>query len=374
MKKNSVEIHDFLSASEPAPASRPPTISPKSSIPEAKSELSGSELILFTRTLGGLLEGGVPILRALEGLQAIAGPGRLKKMLGHVGERIRHGSGFADALRTSQAVPAFVHRTVHAGEMSGKVAVILMEISRYAEKERALRRSLREALIYPAFIVVSGFITLAVMAFFVLPRLRTVYDGFETELPWITKLVMALGDLFLPAIAAMAAAAWLAIVRAKNKKFGIAHSLRRIRFIDRWLCGAARARFARLLSLLMESGIPILQSLEAVEKNFSDPSIRHDIAAIQKALREGRSLSSCLSNVEWMDPVSRMLIASGEETGRLESAFLQVAQDTEAELEVGVRQVMKLIEPGLIFVIGLVTGFVVIGTMLPIFDMSGLVQ
>ena len=109
-------------------------------------------------------------------------------------------------------------------------------------------------------------------------------------------------------------------------------------------------------------------------KPASNPFLKEDIFHIKENLAEGRGFSYCLRDLKWMDALSRMLVISGEESGRLPEAFEQIAQDTESKMESEIQWVLKLLEPGLILAVGLVVGIVVIGTILPIFDISGLMK
>ncbi len=339
-----------------------------------KGRLTAGELNLFARTLGGLLEGGVPILKALEGLETVAAGGKFKGMLVDVQESVRRGVGLSEALEQSRVVPAFFYQSVYGGEVSGRVPMALSELAKYLEKEETLKRSVRDALVYPVFISVVGFVTLGVLTCFVLPRISTVYEGFGTKLPLITRLILASSKVFLPAMAILALVGGYFAAALRKRKGVIAKFLYKAPFAGDFFQGFVRVRFSRLLSLLLESGIPVLEALSVVEKTFELPFLRQDISAIKNSLAAGHGFSHCLDRVGWMDPVSRMLVVTGEETGRLAAAFFQIARDTESKLEARIQLIVKLLEPALILVMGLSVGFVVMGTVLPIFDMSSIIR
>jgi len=342
--------------------------------PLTKGRLKSGELNLFARTLGGLLEGGVPILKALEGLETVAERGVFKRMLAELQENVRRGVGLSEALERSGVVPAFFYQTVYGGEVSGRVPMVLSELAKYLEKEDTLKRSVRDALVYPAFISAVGFVTLGVLTCFVLPKISTVYEGFGTTLPFITRLILGLSKFFLPMTAVLVLLVAYSIVTLRKQKWVAAKFLYKMPFIGDFFQGFIRVRFSRLLSLLLESGIAVLEALSVVEKTFEIPFLRQDVVSIKNSLAVGRGFSDCLDKVEWMDPVSRMLIVTGEETGRLSASFFQIARDTESNLEARIQLVVKLLEPVLILVMGLSVGFVVMGTVLPIFDMSSIIR
>lgn len=342
------------------------------SVPSTR-KLRPSDLDLLARTLGGLLEGGVPILKALEGLEHAAHKPDIKNLLNQLQENVRRGVSFSEALEKQGAVPSFFYQTVYAGEISGRVPQVLGELSKYIEKEEVLKRSIREALVYPCFILVVGFITMAVLTCYVLPKLSGVYAQFGSELPAITRVILLLSKLFLPA-SALLAVLIIGLVGSLKKTGNTSQVLFKIPIFGAFCCSAVRVRFCRLLSLLLESGTPVIEALRVVEKTFGDRSIQKDIANLREALTKGGGFASYLGHVAWFDSLSKMLVTTGEETGRLSSAFFQVARDTEVELEAGLKMATKLIEPALMLLMGLSVGFVVIGTVLPIFDMSAIVK
>ncbi len=365
-----MEIHDFAVYLEETKVI-PKKVEVKTKF--KRNFLKAGELCLFAQTLSGLLDGGVPILKALEGLEKVASSVEFKNMLIHLQENIQRGAGFSASLERSGSAPAYFYQTVYAGEVSGQVPMVLGELAKYMEKEQALKRGIRDALVYPAFIVGVGFITITVLLCFVLPKLRGIYDGFGTKLPMITTMILGLSNFFLPMTFFLLTAGIFSIIYLKkNGKLSVL--IYKAPLIGRFFEGFVRVRFSRLLSLLLESGIPVLEALEVVEKTFEDPFLKQNIHALKESLASGHGFSDCLDKVQWMDSLSRMLIVSGEETGRLGAAFFKIARDTETALEARIHLVVKLLEPGLILVIGVLVGLVVIGTVLPIFDMSSIVR
>ena len=365
-----MEVHDVALFLENGRSVKPRANDPLS----LKSRtLRTNELCLFAQTLSGLLDGGVPILKALEGLEKVASGPEFKSMLAEVQEDIRQGAGFSNALEKGRKTPAYFHQTVYAGEISGQVPGILGELAKYMEKEQALKCGIRDALVYPAFIVSVGFVTIGVLLCFVLPKLRSIYEEFGTKLPLITTVILGFSRFFLP-LTVLAAAAGIFFMLSLKKSGNLSLAIYKTPFFGDFFKRFVRVRFSRLLSLLLESGIPVLDALEVVEKTFDDDFLKEDVRSLKGSLASGLGFSDCLDQVEWMDPLSRMLIVSGEETGRLGASFFKIARDTEIALEAKIHLVVKLLEPGLIVVIGIAVGFVVIGTVLPIFDMSSIVR
>ena len=341
----------------------------------SKGRLNTRDLKLFAGSLSSLLEGGIPILRALEGLEKLSATNlKLRHFLAQVKEGIRQGSGFSKILEDTKSVPSFFSQIVYAGEVSGKTSEVLQELSGYLEKEAELKGKIREALAYPCFILFMGLATLGVLLQIVIPKLAGVYKDFGAELPIITRIILGLSDLFLPFAAVLLIFAVLATIFFLRKKEALASLIYKMPIAGGFFRSCVLIQFSRLLSLLLESGIPVLDALKIVEKTFGSFFLKRDITSLSEGLAEGRGFSNCLEEISWMDPLSKMLASSGEESGRLPASFSQIARDTQTRLESQIQMIVKLLEPGLILVIGLIVGFVVIGTVLPIFDISGLVR
>lgn len=338
------------------------------------ARLKTKELKLFSQSLSRLLEGGIPVLRALECLEQTCKNRRLENFLKQTKDDVRQGAGFSNAIENAQAAPEYFSQIVYAGEVSGTMAHVLAELGGYLEKEETLKAKVREALAYPALILLMGAVTLGVLLQVVIPKLATVYQDFGAELPGITKIILTLSHLFLPAAALFCAGLTALIFLAFKKKETFNALLYRLPVAGSFLKACVLIQFTRLLSLLLESGVSILEALSLTEKTFTSSLIKEDISKLRQKLEQGEGFSKGLDDIGWMDPLSKMLAASGEESGRLPAFLAQIARDGQAQLESRIQMAVKLLEPGMILVIGLVVGFIVIGTVLPIFDISGLMR
>ncbi len=333
------------------------------------------ELCLWASSLARLLEGGVPLLQALASLQNAVDKPRMKQFLQQLEEEIRQGKSLSESLRqTRGTVPFYLVQLVSAGEVSGTLPEILKQVSRYLEKEEHLRRKLQEALAYPAFILATGIATLAILMRFVIPKLAGVYSDFGAQLPFLTRSIISISEIFPFAVILFSGAVILLIFAArKNKKLSVSF-LRKVPLAGKLYSCFILIRFSSLMSLLMRSGVTALESLDMTGRTFSDPFVWEDALYIRQNLTEGKGFTFSLSRLNWIDPISKMLAASGEESGRLPEAFGQIAQDAESRMESEIQWMLKLAEPTLILGVGLIVGIVVIGTILPVFDISGLMQ
>lgn len=339
-----------------------------------RMRLRGKDVKLFSESLARLLKGGIPILRAIEGLKSSCGNAKLERFLTQIKEEVQQGSAFSNALENSKAVPSYFSQIVYAGEVSGAVPRVLEELGQYLEKEESLKSKIREALAYPGMILLMGLTTLGVLLQVVIPKLAVVYKDFGAELPVMTQIILGLSNLFLPALTIFfIVTAWGIFIFLKKKEtFSL--FIYQLPVAGKFFKLCVLVQFSRLLSLLLESGIPVLEALSLTSKTFNALFIKEDILTLKRKLQDGEGFTKGLEGIQWIDPLSKMLAASGEESGCLPASFSQIAQDTQTQLESGIQMAVKLLEPGLIVAIGLVVGFIVIGTVLPIFDISGLMK
>ena len=333
------------------------------------------DLRLFAESLSRLLTGGIPILKALEAIKKSVGIRNEKfvKFVQKVNESIRQGASLKESFEDTKSVPPFFSQIVYAGEISGSTPLVLDELAAYMRKQEALRRKILEAFTYPLFLLAMGVMTLGVLLRVVIPKLALVYKDFDAELPWITKTILSLSDLFFPfCLLTIVIFSIFAFLLIRKKEILLIWAYK-APYFGKLLQMCVLIQFSRLFRLLLESGIVILEALEITGRTFSN-FLENDISSIREKIMEGKSFSNALESIDWMDDLSKMLVTSGEETGKIPESFAQIAQDTENILDAQIQFLMKLLEPTLILGIGMVVGFIVIGTVLPIFDISGLMK
>ena len=338
-----------------------------------KWRLKRRDLKFFAESLSRLLSGGIPILQALEGMARCSSNRRLQGFIKDLSEQVKQGRSLKESLESIKAVPAFFYQIVYAGEVSGSTPLVLGELAGYLEKEEALKRKIREALAYPVFILAMGLATLGVLLQVVLPKLEKIYVEFGTELPGVTKVILAVSNAFFPFFLVLLIAVVLFVFLLVRKREAVTFLAFKAPFIGEFLRMCALIQFSRLFSLLLESGVVILRALEIVGKTLPD-FLRKDIQRLREGLGEGKSISSCIGSVSWIDELSKMLVSMGEESGKLPESLGQIARDTETRIDGRIQILVKLLEPALILAIGVIVAFVVIATVLPIFDISGLVR
>lgn len=332
-------------------------------------------LRLFTQTLARLVHGGVPVLRALALLREQATNAKHQNILLKIEAAIMEGKSIAAALRALPGTfPQYFVQMVAIGESSGTLDEVLAALARHLENEEERSRKIREAAAYPCFILMTGIGTLVVLIQGVMPKVMTMYQDFDGELPGLTKFTLALMD-FLPLFAVLLVLAVFTFVLLGIK--------RRIDWIP-WLLRAPGfgklissrllVRFASLFSLLLQSGVPLLQAFDMVRQSFPGKTFEKLFDQIQTDLTKGEGISKVLQTMPWMPQEALALVVAGEETGRLSEALGQIAADAQKDFDAAVQVMLKLLEPALILGVGLVVGLVVISMLLPVFELNQLLR
>lgn len=345
-------------------------------------KVGSREVTVMTRQLATLLGAGLPLVQSLTTLIAQTSHPQLKTILSQIKEEVNEGSSFSQTMtHYPQVFPAFYLNMVRAGEASGTLHLVLERLADFSEKQQALKGRVRAALAYPLFMFLIGSIVLFFLVTFVVPNVTRIFDEMHQTLPLITILLIGVSrflETFWWLIVAGLIGAFVAL------KYFLSKTQKGRTLLDRTLLALpvvgqmnrkiAVARFSRTLGTLLESGVPLLASLEIV-RNIVGNSLISD--AIQKAgndVREGQSLSAPLARSGLFPAISVEMISVGEQSGNLEPMLYRIAEAYEKEVESSITMLTSLLEPIMILVMGLAVGFIVVSILLPIFEMNQLVR
>ena len=330
--------------------------------------LRPQELSDLCRQLSTLLASGVSLVRALtiisrdEGISA-----GLRRVYESVLSEVRKGSSLSDALEAQQVFPALMLGMVRAGEGSGR----LERLAVHYEKAHQMNQQVRSALMYPMILAVLSVAVVIVIVTFVLPQFSDLFSTMDS-LPAVTLALMAFSDfmvtkwyLLLLGLAALAAA-----LRALLRSPSVRLALDRCRLtmpvfgrLHRIIC---TARFARTISSLYASGLPIITALQTARDTIGNAYIASQFDAVLAQVRSGVSLSAALESVDGFQRKLCSSIAVGEETGQLDSMLDSIADSMEYDAQQASRRMMTILEPMLIVLMAFVVGFIIIAVMSPI--------
>jgi general secretion pathway protein F len=343
--------------------------------------ISATELALVTRQLATLVNAGFPVEEALGAVAHQAEKARLSSLLLGVRTRVLEGHNMATALADFPRVfPELYRATVAAGEQSGHLDVVFERLADYTETRQQMRQKVGLALFYPALLTGVAILIVTGLLVYVVPQVVQVFTSMNQQLPALTRYLIAISD-FLRQYGLFVLACLILLV------VGFRYGLRQPVFRRRWhalllrlpllsrlIRGLDTARFARTFSILMASGVPVLEALRISAQVISNLPMREAVEQATGRVKEGASLNASLGASGLLPLMTVQLIASGEASGRLETMLERAALQQERETETLIAALLGIFEPVLILTMGLVVLTIVLAILLPIFDLNQLVK
>ena len=335
------------------------------------------DLLLFSRQMYTLLKAGVPILRSLSGLQESVQNRTLIAALQDIRESLDSGRELSLSLnRHPKIFSPFYISMVRVGEITGTLEEVFLRLFHYLEFESEMRGRIQSALRYPMFVIITMAVALVVINIFVIPAFASIYKGFKTELPIITKLLIGFSDFMvhswplLLVILVTAVIGARAYLRTSDGKFQWDKLKLRLPIAGPIMLKGTLARFARSFALAIKSGIPVVEALNAVALVVDNDFIAQRIDHMRDSVGRGESILRAAITAGVFTPVVQQMIAVGEETGELDDLMQEVAELYEREVEYEVRTLSEQIEPILIITLGVMVLILALGVFLPIWDLG----
>ncbi|MFN3883208.1 MAG: type II secretion system F family protein [Rhodocyclaceae bacterium] len=341
------------------------------------SKIRHHDILLFTRQIHTLLKAGVPIMRALAGLQESSANPAMKAMLGQVRESLDSGRELSLALARHPTVfTPFYLAMVQVGEMTGRLEEIFLRLYDHLAFERFMREQVKSALRYPSFVLIAMAIALAVVNIWVIPAFAKVFEGFGAELPFLTRLLIGVSNFVVgwwPALlvgfATLAGGfkAWIGTRRGRYRWDAIKLKLPIAGKIVR---KATLARFARSFALAMRSGVPVIQALGNVARTVDNDYIAEKIEKMRTAIEHGDSVLRAAIATGVFTPVVLQMIAVGEESGALDEMMDEISGLYQNEVEYELKTLAQQIEPILTVLLGIMVLILALGVFLPLWDLG----
>jgi general secretion pathway protein F len=346
-----------------------------------RHRVSLPDLALMTRRLATLLGSAVPVYEAIATLGAQEKPGELKKILGRLQERLAEGSGLAKAMAAEPRVfsDSYVSM-VAAGEVSGALELVLERLAEFLEDQDAIRSKIITSLAYPILMVIVGTGVMMFLLGFVVPKIVTVFEESKAALPLITVVLIKISHLVRKGWWALIllgmAAVYLYRRLARREEFRHRQDrlLLRIPLVGVIWQRLILSRFAKVLGLLLVSGVPVIRAMDITSAAVINREYRAYLSRVKEELIEGKSLSASLGKSALFPPLLVHMIAVGERSGELEKMLTRVGDAFEREFEVSISRLMALLEPLLVLGMGVAVGFVVVAVLLPIFELNQLIK
>jgi type IV pilus assembly protein PilC len=344
-------------------------------VPRFPGKVNRKRIAIFTRQFSVMLDAGLPLVQCLEILGGQEENKAFAAIINEVRSDVESGMSIADSMRKHpKAFDNLFTNMVAAGEAGGILDIILQRLSIYIEKIVKLNSQVKSAMIYPVAVIVIAAVVVFIILWKVIPVFAQLFSGLGGEMPLLTRFVIAASNFvgrYFIFIAIVLAAGFFAINRYHETYRGrrvLDGLLLKIPVLGMLLRKIAVARFCRTLSTLTASGVPILDGLEITAKTAGNAIIEDAIMAVRKSVEEGKTISEPLADTKVFPAMVVQMINVGEQTGALDQMLSKIADFYEEEVDTAVAGLMKLIEPLMISILGVVIGTIVAAMYLPLYS------
>jgi MSHA biogenesis protein MshG len=337
-----------------------------------------TEILMFCRHMYTLLKSGVPIMGALKGLEESADNKSLSRVIHELRESLDSGHELSASLaRHPQAFDPFYVAMVRVGELTGQLEEVFLRLFHHMEFEKFMRDQVRTAVRYPTFVVSTMAIAIVIINIFVIPAFAKVYKGFKSELPGMTKALIAFSDFTLTYWPAMLVALVLVVVgirfyvRSPQGRMAWDEFKLKIPVAGPLVLKATLSRFARSFALAIRSGVPAVQALTIVANTVDNVHVARKIEAMRGGVERGESVLRTALEAGIFTSIVLQMLAVGEETGALDELMSEIADMYQREVEYDLKSLASQIEPVLVVGLGVVVLVLALGVFLPIWDLGG---
>jgi type IV pilus assembly protein PilC len=336
-------------------------------------KITTKQLCTFTRQLSTLQDAGLPILRSLKILEGQCKPGVLKNSLQDVVEDIESGQTLSEAFaKHPKAFDRLYCNMIKAGEAGGALEAILQRLADFKEKAQSLKRRIKSAMVYPVVVITVAVAIVGFILYFIIPKFEAIFKDFGVDLPGMTKFLILASHFVVQYFYVVLMAPlffWIFIKLLYRNKTG-AYICDRILLLIPVMGSIVEkstvARTMRTLGTLVQSGVPILESLNIVKETAGNAVFERAFQRIYESIREGETIAQPLREARIVDDIVVNMIDVGEETGDLDTMLNKIADNYDEEVETAVESLVSLLEPIMIVVLGGIIGFIVIALFLPL--------
>lgn len=339
--------------------------------------VKANDLILFSKQFYTLTKSGIPLFKCIDILLIQTQNKDLKEVIKTIKKELLEGVSLADAMRLFPDVFSnFFVSLVLMGESNGKLDQAMCSVADYLEKKRNLANKIINALVYPILLMVMGIIVVIIMVTFVLPRFVVVFEQNELEMPWFTKLLLNISlfisqhYIFLFILLGFILMFVVYLYSNKKTRIHFDHFIVMTPVIGNVIYSVAIARFVRILGTLYGTGVPLLNAIEVATAVIHNKYIEHYIVTALASVKDGKGLATPLRESKKFPPIVVEMLATGEETGTLDSLSLEAADFLDSETEQTLKTMVALIEPLVLILIGILVAMISASFLMPIFKLG----
>ncbi|MDT8439662.1 MAG: type II secretion system F family protein [Wenzhouxiangellaceae bacterium] len=342
--------------------------------------LSQREIGDLTGQLSTLLGAGLPLDRSLGILVELAENERVERVLQKIRDRVREGISLSEALEERVGVfSRFYINMVRAGEVGGALDQTLARMAEYLERSKQLKDGVISALIYPALLVILAIASLILLMVYVIPQFTPMFEDFGGELPWLTQIVIFVGDVLknfwwgLIAIVAVIVLWFRGQMAKPASRLAWDGRFLRLKWVGDVVAKIEMARLARTAGTLLVNGVPLLSAISIARNVMTNTVLREDLGETAKKVKTGAPLARALNESGRFPRLALQMINVGEETGKLDEMLLKVADTYDREVQTTIDRIMALLVPVLTLGLAALIGVIVMSVLMAILSINELI-
>ena len=335
------------------------------------------DISLFCKQMSVMLESGIPLNNAVDILEQQATSKNLKSSLKIVSKSLKEGSQLSKAMLDQEGMfPDLLIRMVQAGEKTGKLDEVLEKMSEHYNKELKTSRQIRGAMIYPAVLAFLAVAAVLALLYIVIPSFSGIFEQSGMDMPLPTRIVLAASNFvrsYWYILFGVTGILVFLFLRYRSTEAG-RYQLDRLKLWLPVIKGPMQkivtARFASTLAILTSAGIPLVEAIESAAATTNNAVVIEKMKIANEGLQKGERLTGMITATGLFPPMMLSMVKIGEESGSLESMLIKTSDYYEEELETAIKQLLSLLEPAMIIVMGVIIGGIVASVMLPMFELA----
>lgn len=335
------------------------------------------DLMMFSRQMYTLLKAGIPIMRALNGLQASTGNKAFARVIGDIRESLDSGRELSAALNQHPKVfSSFYVSMIRVGETTGMLETVFLRLFDHLDFEKFMRDQIKSALRYPTFVVIAMAVAIVIVNLFVIPAFAKVFQSFGAELPFMTRILLGFSHFmvaswpYLLAGIIIVALLFRSYIATTVGRYSWDSFKLKTPVAGKIIHKATMARFARSFALSSKSGVPISQGLSLVAQTVDNAMIAQKVEEMRIGVERGESILRVATSSGVFNPVVLQMIAVGEESGALDDLMQEIADMYQRDVEYEIKTLGAQIEPILIVFLGVMVLILALGIFLPVWDLG----
>lgn len=345
-----------------------------------KRSISAAELALLTRQIATLVEAALPIESALLAVAEQCDKPRLKNMMMTVRSKVVEGYSLAEGLAEFPHVFDHLFRSmVAAGEKSGHLDQVLNRLADYTEQRQHMRNQILMASIYPVVMVIVALAIIGILLSFVVPKITEQFEYMGQQLPTLTRFMIGASEfvqsygIWIVLAIMLAAIFWQRLLRKPEVRLAYDKRLLKLGMLGRIASSINTARFARTLSILNASGVPLLEAMRISADVLSNTHMKACVGDAAARVREGTSLRAALEQTKLFPPMMLHMIASGEKSGQLDGMLERAANTLDREFEMTMTVSLEIFKPVVVIALAIIVFLIVLSILLPILELNNMI-